>query len=195
MMKHVLIALILISSSLFLFGCVGDSVVACTEEAKICPDGSSVGRVGPDCNFAPCPQIIGGDVDEHGCIPSAGYSWCEEKQKCLRVWEEDCGAIACTMEYAPVCALVQVQCIRAPCNPVEQTFGNKCMADAQDANILYEGECVGDNVQIANPASTNCIDNNGTLEIVDTNEGQVGMCTLSSGNVCEEWAYFRGECN
>ncbi len=28
---------------------------ACTEEAKICPDGSSVGRTGPNCEFAPCP--------------------------------------------------------------------------------------------------------------------------------------------
>lgn len=29
--------------------------VACTMEAKICPDGSSVGRSGPNCEFAPCP--------------------------------------------------------------------------------------------------------------------------------------------
>lgn len=28
---------------------------ACTLEAKICPDGSSVGRSAPDCQFAPCP--------------------------------------------------------------------------------------------------------------------------------------------
>ncbi len=28
---------------------------ACTEEAKICPDGSAVGRQGPNCEFAPCP--------------------------------------------------------------------------------------------------------------------------------------------
>ena len=28
---------------------------ACTEEAKICPDGSSVGRTGPNCEFAACP--------------------------------------------------------------------------------------------------------------------------------------------
>lgn len=27
---------------------------ACTMEAKICPDGSSVGRSGPSCEFAPC---------------------------------------------------------------------------------------------------------------------------------------------
>lgn len=29
--------------------------VACTMEAKICPDGSSVGRSGPKCEFAACP--------------------------------------------------------------------------------------------------------------------------------------------
>lgn len=27
---------------------------ACTEEAKICPDGSAVGRTGPNCEFAKC---------------------------------------------------------------------------------------------------------------------------------------------
>jgi putative hemolysin len=34
--------------------------------------------------------IVGNDRDEHGCIGSAGYSWCEAKQKCLRTWEENC---------------------------------------------------------------------------------------------------------
>jgi len=29
--------------------------VACTQEAKLCPDGSYVGRVGPECEFAACP--------------------------------------------------------------------------------------------------------------------------------------------
>jgi len=29
---------------------------ACTEEAKICPDGSAVGRTGPNCEFAPCSE-------------------------------------------------------------------------------------------------------------------------------------------
>lgn len=28
----------------------------CTMEAKICPDGSAVGRTGPDCAFPPCPD-------------------------------------------------------------------------------------------------------------------------------------------
>ena len=30
--------------------------VGCTMEAKICPDGSAVGRTGPDCAFAVCPS-------------------------------------------------------------------------------------------------------------------------------------------
>jgi hypothetical protein len=29
----------------------------CTQEAKLCPDGSYVGRIGPKCEFAACPQI------------------------------------------------------------------------------------------------------------------------------------------
>jgi len=30
---------------------------ACTMEAKLCPDGSAVGRTGPNCEFAACPTI------------------------------------------------------------------------------------------------------------------------------------------
>lgn len=29
--------------------------VACTQDSKLCPDGTSVGRVGPNCDFSPCP--------------------------------------------------------------------------------------------------------------------------------------------
>jgi hypothetical protein len=29
--------------------------VACPMDAKICPDGTGVGRTGPKCEFAPCP--------------------------------------------------------------------------------------------------------------------------------------------
>jgi membrane-bound inhibitor of C-type lysozyme len=36
--------------------------------------------------------LVGNDRDSHGCIGSAGYSWCELKQTCLRPWEEYCTA-------------------------------------------------------------------------------------------------------
>lgn len=34
-----------------------DSQVVCTQDAKQCPDGSYVGRSGPNCEFAACPEI------------------------------------------------------------------------------------------------------------------------------------------
>ena len=37
--------------------------VACTEEAKLCPDGSAVGRTGPNCEFAECPPLADETAD------------------------------------------------------------------------------------------------------------------------------------
>ncbi len=36
--------------------------LACTQEAKLCPDGSAVGRGGPNCEFTECPST-GGSTD------------------------------------------------------------------------------------------------------------------------------------
>lgn len=35
--------------------------VACTMDAKMCPDGSYVGRTGPSCEFEACPTAQGGE--------------------------------------------------------------------------------------------------------------------------------------
>lgn len=35
---------------------VSPGQTACTLDAKVCPDGSSVGRIPPNCEFAPCPS-------------------------------------------------------------------------------------------------------------------------------------------
>ncbi|MFA5071796.1 MAG: hypothetical protein WAW15_02165 [Minisyncoccales bacterium] len=36
---------------------------ACIMDVKICPDGSSVGRISPNCEFAACPEEVGETVD------------------------------------------------------------------------------------------------------------------------------------
>lgn len=41
----------------------GEAQVMCTMDAMMCPDGSSVGRTGPSCEFAPCP---GADANTPG---------------------------------------------------------------------------------------------------------------------------------
>lgn len=50
-----------------------------------------------------------------------------------------------------------------------------------------------DSAQIANPASVFCVEQGGTLEIVDEESGQVGYCNLPDGTRVEEWEYYRME--
>jgi putative hemolysin len=66
--------------------------------------------------------------------------------------------------------------------------------------ILEEDEIVPEeettNTQIANPASVYCEENEGTLEIRTAEDGsQEGYCVFEDGSECEEWTFFRGDCN
>jgi len=91
-------------------------------------------------------RIIGGDVDEHGCLVAAGYSWNENEKECVREWIKDGkeryqDRIYCTDEqrnsdmcmflYEPVCGF-----------PDEKTYSNSCVA-CSDKEVEYwkHGEC------------------------------------------------------
>ncbi len=51
-------------------------------------------------------------------------------------------AEACAEIYGPVCAAVNVQCIMAPCYPVNETFPNACEACRNQLVDSYvKGEC------------------------------------------------------
>lgn len=94
-----------------------DSVV-CTMEAKICPDGSSVGRnANNNCEFDPCPNEANSELAKRLPTPPAG------------------------------CYYQQVQCIQAPCEPVlvcpdtnsTPVCGNqKCEAGEMDQEVCPE---------------------------------------------------------
>ena len=42
--------------------------VACTMEAKLCPDGSAVGRTGPNCEFTACPDEVAQPIPTTGDV-------------------------------------------------------------------------------------------------------------------------------
>ncbi len=47
--------------------------------------------------------------------------------------------------------------------------------------------------ELANPASTYCVEHGGQLKMVHTEKGETGICVIN-GVECEEWAFYRGEC-
>ena len=66
---------------------------------------------------------IGGDTDEHGCIGSAGYRWCDSLQECVRTWETPCPGMVtsfreCEMLGYPVMESYPRQCQ----TPEDETF-------------------------------------------------------------------------
>jgi len=77
----------LAATMLLLAGCTQPAPPrACTMEAKICPDGSAVGRVGPNCEFAPCPNATGCENNSVDSCPAG----CEVCPPC-----EACSSISC----------------------------------------------------------------------------------------------------
>ena len=69
-----------------------DEPFACTKDVRICPDGSSVGREWPNCEFAACPQ------EPMICTDDAKQ--CPDGSFVVRTWP-NCEFAACPREISP----------------------------------------------------------------------------------------------
>ncbi len=56
--------------------------IACSGASSTAPETESSTE-----NLAGKKPMVGGDRDAHGCIGSAGYSWCAKENACVRPWE------------------------------------------------------------------------------------------------------------
>ena len=52
-----------------------------------------------------------------------------------------------------------------------------------------------DAAKLPNPASQNCLDKGGNLEMIQETAGTLGICRFNDGTACEEWQLFRNECS
>lgn len=86
----------------------------------------------PEPQEEPAPEPTPSDDPEP---PNSGNDvvYCKPEQR---------RADACITLYKPVCGNVNVQCIKEPCPPLKQTYGNSCEACSNELVDFYtEGEC------------------------------------------------------
>ena len=79
-----------------------------------------------------------------GCSPEAEAQGClgpPASHTAIAKLQIHVGPVACTKEYKPVCGSKPIVCITTPCNPIQQTYGNRCEMNADGASFLYEGAC------------------------------------------------------
>lgn len=101
----VVVLLIVAGMSLYVLRAQEETLpIACTADAKLCPDGSAVGRVGPSCEFAPCPPTSASTTDTTlaSSTPELGT-----------------GTLNATMTIGPVCP---VEREGTPCLPTPEMF-------------------------------------------------------------------------
>jgi hypothetical protein len=115
------------------------SPVACTAEAKICPDGSAVGRTGPNCEFTKCPSTT---FTREGNLTSGNPG---QKAGAWYLVYEMAGAPAMSTELV---FNADSLCAGAPCNTNIFTQGER---------VSISGEVNGDAVIVStlSPAGSN----------------------------------------
>ncbi|MFC1598784.1 Gmad2 immunoglobulin-like domain-containing protein [Patescibacteria group bacterium] len=69
----------------------------------------------------------------------------------------------------------------------------------KESQPIIEEDEVGEentnkNVGLANPAAVKCEKDGGSLEPYTTDAGQDSLCVFTDDSICNEWAYFKGEC-
>lgn len=120
--KCFIIAIVIVVAVLALVSQQSPKPRACTEEAKICPDGSAVGRVAPNCDFATCPSET--------CKCPEGY-----------LQEGDVCNPECYYK-TPKCLMPSIQCnATTNCENDSDCVSATCCHPSSCINKAYKGVC------------------------------------------------------
>lgn len=88
----------------------------------------------------------------------------------------------CTKIYKPVCAEIVVQCVRAPCPPLKQTYPNECEAKQAGIKKFTPGECMEDK-KPATPCQIS-----GCSNEICSEERKMSACVARPESVCYKTA-------
>lgn len=158
----------------------GASGAACRAEAK----GTGRDFAGPDAVIKAITDVlVGGGWQEDMQLASggptgmgAGFRSGEITCMAAAIWQPDPSVNCPNDKPISACALTPEQ--------KRYTVTVDCATEATSGGA-----------GMANPASANCIDKGGKLEIETRGDGgQIGVCYFEDNRQCEEWALLRGEC-
>jgi hypothetical protein len=91
-----------------------------------------------------CGEVLCVDpVMEMILVEETTERYCSSEFEIVGVCSEESRNVnACIEIYQPVCAEVRVECVRAPCNPVKETYSNSCFACMNErVGSFVVGEC------------------------------------------------------
>jgi len=105
---------------------------ACTDEAKICPDGSAVGRTGPNCEFSPC-STTGTGTTTYECDQDA--MTCPDGSTVGRIGADchfaRCPAPGATSGTIQTTVGQKMTALNTTVTPLEVTSDSRCPTDVQ----------------------------------------------------------------
>ncbi|MCX6745663.1 MAG: DUF333 domain-containing protein [Candidatus Parcubacteria bacterium] len=116
-------------------------------------------------------------------VPFLNYGWLK------KIYSPICSVIKTYQgeQYRPAWCLESNQVKKI--TPTEKINTNLNLNSNINSN-LNTNQGVG----IANPAAVKCIQDGGVSEPYKTAGGEAALCVFKDKSICEEWAYFRGEC-
>ncbi|HUV72599.1 MAG TPA: DUF333 domain-containing protein [Clostridia bacterium] len=65
---------------------------------------------------------------------------------------------------------------------------------ANEEGKIFTAQNGGEKESLPNPASQNCLDKGGKLKSLQETAGSLGICQFDDGTECEEWQFYRQEC-
>ena len=143
-MKKILFCLSLIILA-FLISCAQNQPIACTADAKICPDGESVGRIPPKCEFAECPKSDEKAIKEIVELCETENPRFNPNLECQKIIDQKYTKEKCTFKlgetkFLPLgsCRNCTIDCSRhtSENNPGEQK--NYCTPKQKNAQVCSE---------------------------------------------------------
>ncbi len=88
----------------------------------------------PQQSATPSGIVVGGDKDSHGCIGSAGYTWCQAKNQCIRSWEQYCTA---AQSKTVTFACDAGKTIKATFYPTDDKFVDLVLSDGRNMSVPH----------------------------------------------------------